>query len=431
MMVLANISFVVVLIALYRLAFGSFLRMNLHHVFVVSYLILIFVSSYDIHANWLGSADYLLATYLVPVFYLVFASFGRMLFARRNERYSGINFQDEWFLRNTSIFSVLLILLVLLYVIDMGVNGVALIYTLNNVGDSVGAMELRLGGMNSRLLGEFGARLYGYARATFAPFYVIVLFVFFRERRISCAHFYIVFLVASFFMLATTAKAPFAYMLLGMLASWFWMQDQIRTQAMLKVFLLLFAVLFIPALLYPLLHGVSGAEFLSYTLEMLYRRLFFVPSYTTALYFEYYGSSLEFAGVSSNQVLAYLFSEPFRNVGHEVFRHHFPRALLQGSVNSSFFASFYAGWGWSGILLGCALVGFVVPFVESVISYYKVGALAVGVRAICTLSLAQVMMTNFFSVLIGRGFLLLPILYLIYCLASNVSARNRNIVRTG
>lgn len=413
---ITNILYAVVLLALYRLSFGSFFRMTLHHVFLISFFILIFVSSYDVYVNWRAGTDYLLGVYFVPVLYLIFATFGRMLFAPRYVRYSGINNLDERLLGFAPVLSLLFVMLVVLYVIDMGVNGIALIYTINNVGDAVGAMELRLSGMDSRLLGEIGARLYGYTRATFAPFYVVLLFVLFRERRVGSVHFYTVFLVASFFMLATTAKAPFAYMLIGMLAAWFWMQERIRKGAILKVAFFLTTVLFVPALLYPVLHGVSGSESIAYAFDMLYRRLFFVPSYTTGLYFNYYGSSLDFVGFSSNQLLAYLFSEPYINIGHQVYSHHFPRALLQGSVNSSFFASFYAGWGWTGVILGCAIVGFVVPLVEFSISYFKVGALALGVRAICTLALAQMMMTNFFSVLIGRGFLLLPVLYVIYCI---------------
>jgi len=395
----------------FRVVFGPFRILNLHHVFFISYSVLIYAAAMYVYNNDVRSDSYLYSVYLCPLIYLFVVYFLCLFFGKSRE----VNSEELVFKNYNVLYKIIIpsILIVMLYVFDIGIDNIAIFHALNDFGSSSETMQLRQESFVSNIHPMFSA-IYGYFRATFLPFFLLICFTQFISGNLSKLAFFIFFIVSVFFTISSSAKAPLAYLLFSIVLCFYFIASKELFQKYKKtVIFFIFLVFLLPALLYPILHGVSSSDAFSYALENLARRVFWVPSYVSATYFELYGETLEHTKFASNSILSSFFVVEHRLPAAEVYAYYFPKND-KGLVNASFFATFYAEWGGVGVLLGTILLALTVFFVEKLLGVFYKRPESICVRVVCSIALIQVMLTSYYSILLGRGFLLLPVLFIFY-----------------
>jgi oligosaccharide repeat unit polymerase len=301
--------------------------------------------------------------------------------------------------------SLFLLSLPVVFLLDKGIKDIALFFLFSNPGAELETMTLRIGGLTSNYSPVLTA-LYSYSRTLFYPTYVAILIGLRANKLVSRAHVLFVLAAAMLFSTFSAEKAPLAY-LMATAGFSMYLSNQRRIDGQLVLTWLL--AILLPAMIYPLLYGSQGISFLAVAISGLWRRLTWVPSFTSALYFDLFPRVFDQLGFRSNRVLASIFGMEYVPVASMVYNYRYT-TIQGGLVNTSFFASFYADWGMPGVILGTMLVALIIAVLQRLFDRYNIDAVNVGIRAKVLSSVVQLMLTNFYSVALGRGLLSLPIL---------------------
>jgi len=406
----------IALLAGTRVAFGKLSYLSFPATFIVAYIFLIHLRALEIYAFDVREDKYLMAVWLTPFLYLFSALCSQAVF-RHSPRKIRVAFQsaaleisarDKRFASVAPVISASLILLPIVFVLDKGTSGIALFFLLSNIGESTETMFLRIGGLVSNYSGVLTI-IYSYSRALIYPVYLAVLVVLRRKGLVSRFHFWLVLIAAVFYSVLTTAKAPLAIVLLGMSIASYLAGDSSGKRRILVPALILLVALLLPAVFYPLLYGFNGLEFLLVAVESLWRRVTWVPSHTSAVYFDAFTNRFEHLGPRSNRLLAWIAGVEHVPAASFIYNNYYDASIPGGLVNASYFASFYADWGMPGVIIGTMVVG-VLTVLLQVYFDRQVDAVGTGVRAATLVAMCQLLLTNFYSASLGRGFLSLPLL---------------------
>jgi hypothetical protein len=400
----------IIIIVLTRALFAKFRFISLPTVFIISYLLLIYVRALDIYVNDFRNITFLLSVWLVPYLFILFSGFGLYVF--NNPRRVGVAFKafrqsrrDKVIAKISPFLSIFSVLLLFVLILDKGIRSIALFFLILNPGAELETILLRIDGLTSNY-SPILTVLYSYGRALFYPTYVAILIGLRATRLISRTHLFLVLGAAMLFSALDAEKAPLAY-LMATAGFSFYLSNRGRINA--RLVLIWLVAMFLPAMIYPLLYGSQGIAFLAVAIEGLWRRVTWVPSFTSALYFDLFPRVFGHLGFKSNRILARIFGLEYVPVASMVYDYHYS-GIQGGLVNTSFFASFYADWGMPGIVFGTILVALVIAGLQRIFDRYDIDAVSVGIRAVVLSSIVQLMLTNFYSVALGRGLLSLPIL---------------------
>lgn len=408
----------------YRASFGSYKILGLFHLFYVSYVICILVALPSLNNGEDYYKTYVIAALLTPLLFLIGGILGKVrAFPIINSRENYENL--DLFLQRRS-FKVLIIFICFfgVYILDVGVNSSGLLFALNNPGDSIAAMEIRMHALTSNLSVVL-TKLYGYSRAFLVPFICCIFLVYRLNKVINRKKLYFIFILSIFYCAFSAAKAPVFYLILTMALTYYWWHlhknPKLAYLYSIKFAAVIMIGLFIAALFYPLLHGINSSDAILYAWDQLNERVFEVPSSVAMVYFEIFGRSIDFLGWSGNKLLS-LTSERENISSAQLLYSYFYSNMFsdRGLMNAAFFASMYADFGFISIIFGTIFCGFVVGQVEVYLGRLPFNATSLACRAICSLAIMQLILTDFTSILIGRGMLLLPFLlcffaYMIYC----------------
>ncbi|MEX2181714.1 MAG: hypothetical protein WD771_06705 [Gemmatimonadaceae bacterium] len=404
-----------VLGTLCRAWFGPFGRLPFAWVFLVTWLLLIHAQALVVFEERFPHTSFLFSVWSTPLIILVVAgSITRGLGHRppplkeivlgrpRSER-------DRVVHRIAPLLTVGLWSLIIVYIWDIGTRNIAFFFLLANPGSAVDAMSLRLAGMTSNISPVLGM-IYGYARAFFLPLYTAVATAHVVSGRMSVMHWVTILLGAGVFSLLTAAKAPLAFTLAAVgLAAYLVRPSQIGLRKLGLAFCL---TLFLPALIYPLISGDTGKAALEVAGKNLWRRVTYVTAETGAVYFDAFPSLHDFQGPRSNRLLAKLANVPVEATPVWVYDRYLDTGVLHGgTVNTAFYASFFADWGGVGVVGGAIVVGLVIFALQVFFDRRSSrDATSIGVRAATLVALTQLMASDFYGVALGRGLLSIPLL---------------------
>ncbi len=382
-----------------------------------SFILFIYVQAINVYEEEISSGEFLWAIWVVP--FLLLIGYALAYFPTRLENIShfhsanSVSTRDQWLAVILPIITIAVICLPVIFILDVGVQSVSLFFAIANPGNPAEAMSLRIGGLESRI-GPVLTLVYSYSRSLLLPIYAAIMATFWSRRLVSTLHFLAGVPVAIFFAMLTAEKAPAAVIVLaGGVGVYLSSSGKGKAKGIQLGILIGLLGLLVPSLIYPLLQGKSGAEGASYALEMLWRRITWVPSYTAALYYEAFGNTIPFLGSSSNRFLAYLAGETPRHAAALV-NSDYLRATEGGLVNAPFFASFYADWGMPGTIVGSLLVGIICGCLQSFFERQRQDLSTTAIRAVVLLGTAQLMLSNFYATAFGRGFLSVPLLFFVY-----------------
>jgi len=400
---------------LYRFVLGSVKYLTFPSIFFVVYFVTIYIQALNIYVYEIHEFYYLLTVWILP--YLFIAIVGLVYlglnYSKKNIRVNFYSFyvskQDIIFLNKIfPYFSAFFIILPFVYIFDKGFKNISFFNMLINSGDYINSMYLRSQGFNSNISGILTI-IYSYSNTLFYLLYITLLFLYYSKDKISKKHFLLGVSATILFALFTSAKAPIAYVLLALLFSYI-LSNQSKMFS-LKLFIPMVGIFILPSFLYPLLYN-THKNFVGFALENLWRRVTFVPSYTVALYFDLFTNQIAHVGFSSNRFLAILAGTDFHSTASLVYTNYFykPHAPV-GLVNSAFFASFYADWGFIGVFMGIISVGLLLGILQVFYGSAKNDIVNISFKSVSLVATVQLLLTDFYSVALGRGLLLLAIIY--------------------
>lgn len=402
------------LLVLVRFFFGHLTRLAFPSVFALSYLVLIHIQALNVYRTEFPQPMYLVTVWLTP-FLVVIVSKLLLVSARHgpgvmNQTLGRIHFsaRDRSVRRHLVFVSIMFVLLPFVLVMDKGPGGIALFFLLSHPGATFDTMALRLGGLESSWHPALTV-LYAYSRSLLYPLYTGLLVLLWTRRSISHRHLLIVLTAGFFYCLLTAAKAPLAILLANAaLALYFGRRGRIPRPMAACITV---AALMLPALLYPLLMSSPHTNFLAFAAERLWRRLTFVPSYTSAVYFDAFTNVYPHLGLRSNRLLALLSGHTYTSTPALIFGNYFASSAHEGGlVNAAYFASFFADWGLPGAFLGSVLVGWLLGWLQVFFDRRHVDMTGTAVRCTALIATVQLCLTNFYSVALGRGLLSIPAL---------------------
>ncbi|ASC70813.1 hypothetical protein XM38_017600 [Halomicronema hongdechloris C2206] len=401
---------------LVQLLWGNIRYLSIPYVFIASYFLFIYLRALEIYIADYHEHLFMIAVWLVPYIFIFFTSAWFLLLDHGRKKQVTAFFRTDFSVRDIQIsnFSPLIsfffISLPLFYLLDKGIQNIAAFFLIFNPGEARETMILRIGGLTSNF-GPFLTLIYAYSRALLYPIYTGVLVALHSRGLVSRVHLWSVIVAATLFSLFTAAKAPLAYLLMIVLLSkYFSNKGNLKSR---KFLLMAFLSLFIPALLYPLWLGSTGGEALIVAISMLWRRITLIPSQASAIYFDAFTSAYSHAGFSSNRWLALIFQEDYQSTASLIYNDFLQGNIPGGLVNASYFASLFADWGMAGAVLGTILIALLLASFQIFLDRCRADALTIGIRAVVLVATAQLMMTNVYSVLAGRGLLSATLLLLI------------------
>lgn len=400
---------------LYRTSFGPFKYLNIFHLFFFSYVIAILVALPSLAVDEKYFQKYFYAAITTPVIFWFGAVLGKIkIFPTINNSYRYIRF-NEYLKKHNNLLMFMFFGLILLYLLDVGLKNSGLLFALNSPSDSIAAMEIRMRALTSNI-SPILTRVYGYSRAFLIPFLACIFLVYWLEGNIKFKKLLVVIFVSIFYMAYSAAKAPVFYLILALALTYYWWQLNKNPKAAYKYAAyfstIMFSGLFISALFYPLLNGIEGEAAIQYAWEQMFRRVFEVPSSVAMNYFEVFGRSIDYIGLKNNIFISIISGEERISSAQFLFafnnpNHHFADS---GLINAAFFSALYGEFGFLWMVLGVLCSGFVSSQVNSYINSLPRNAISISCQAICALGIMQLSLTHFTSILIGRGFLLLPVL---------------------
>lgn len=403
------------LFILYRAAFGGFTRLSLFHSFFIAHIVAICVALPFLDNGTRYYEDFYFAALLTPLFLLVGGVFSRVFrFRRFNDSAAYVSLENLIVDRQRSVLLVLIVFIVF-YVIDIGIKNSAIIFAVSNPGESSIAMELRMEALKSSIFAPL-TKLYGYARSIFLPFLGAFLTVTYLDGRLSRKIYYLSLVLSVFYCAYSAAKAPVFYYFLAIALSYYWHRLTVfstarKWMAIGKFSAAVLSALFASALLYPLLHGAAEGEVLAYALQSLFERVFEVPAVVALRYFEVFGSAIDHIGFGGNTVGAFLLGEDKVSSAQLLYGYFYNNRFSdQGLMNAAFFAGLYGDLGWSYMIIGITLTGVIIGVVEDYLRDLPADALRIAARAICTLAVMQLVLSDLTSAFFGRGLLTVPLL---------------------
>lgn len=414
----------ILLLALCRWWFGPLGRLSFPAAFTVAWLLLVHAQALEIYLSEYRLTTFLYSVWATPFIVLftagpVAARLGHRVPTLHQTQPRGSTARDAGIARLAPLATGFLFALIAVYIVDIGVRNVALFFLFASPGSALDGMILRVNGLESHI-SPLLTILYSYSRALLFPVYAAVATSLWLVGRLRRAHWLAIVGGAACFSVLTAAKAPLAFTLAGVLLAAYLTRPGAVGLGKLTT---LFAVaLFIPALIYPLIRGSSGGEVLTVAVENLWRRMTYVTSVTGAMHFDAFPATHGFAGFGSNRVLATITGTPSVATSEWMFDRYMPGQIHGGTANTAFFASFYADFGVAGVVGGAIVVGLCLLGLQLFFDRSRPrDALAIGCHAATMIAAMQMMMTNFYSVALGRGMLALPIALW----AANVLSRHR------
>ena len=407
------------LVCLCRWAFGPVGRLSFGWVFLLTWLLLIHAQAAEIFVERYRHFGFIAAVWGTPAVVLLVA--GPLLRGLGHEipQLSGLSRRtaptdrDRVVVMATPFLTAALWMLITLYVIDIGVRNVALFFLFANPGSLVESMQLRISGLTSNLSPVLSA-LYGYSRALFIPLYAAVATGLLFRGAIGRAHWGLVLLGSAVFSLLTAAKAPLAYTLAAVALTAFLSRP--RQFGLARIGLLGGVVLMLPALVYPLLSGDRGWQAVEVAVSNMWRRVTYVTSETGAMHFDAFPALHAYQGAGSNRILAAAANVPFERTPNYIYDRYLDEGIIHGgTVNTAFYAAFYADWGEVGVVAGAILVGFTLLGLQLFFDRRRGhDATTVGVRAATLVAVAQLMSSDYYGVALGRGLLSMPLMLWVF-----------------
>lgn len=421
-MILYSIIFAIFTLALVSISIvtlGKPSSYSLHWIFILSFVFFIMLPIPDLIANFSVSFDYLITTFVTLIAYIFSASLFSMLFNNRSGKIAfRKNVGSEFIPRRKSIIviNIFISLAIAIYIFDVGVSGVALFALFSMGGEADFLMELRGDSLTSSI-SPLLTSFYGYLRALIFPVLGLLMLVSFFYKKISIFNFIYGVALVSFYMLASTAKAPFAYFLFGLVLCYYFLSlinaggNQIKN--IIKVASLTLIILIASSFIYPLLQGYTGTDGLVYALDSLYRRILFVPAHVSYIYYEAFGSSLEHTHGNGLKLIAMIKGEQWIDLPSVAYSYYFGDKFVFGRLNASFMATYWAEFGYIGVVCGSLWAGLVVSTVVYIINSLRYSTSQIICIVVCSLALIQSMFTGLENVFFGRGLISIPVLFYI------------------
>lgn len=416
-----------IIIIIGRFVYGKFKNVSFPGIFILFYFITQYIRAVQVYEQDYRELFYLISIWIVPylfIFGVIISLLGwqhSQLNIKLKSKGIHISKTDLNFVKYTKYISLYLIILPIIFILDKGIKSIPLFYLIINRGNSIETMHLRLGGLKSNFA-PILTTIYSYSRSFLYPLYLGILTLFFNNKLISRNHLIIVCLSGVLFSSMTASKAPSAVILFSMVLSYY--LGLSKKGKKIKVLFFAFLSLFIPAMIYPLMYGIEAGHPILVALSSLWRRISIVPSRTSAAYFSIF-KSLEKVKFSSNRFFAFVFGLEYFPLASFVYNFITEDSKFQGGlVNASFYASFYADWGISGVVFGSILVGFIVGQLQVFFDRSHNDLIGTGFKSFTMIGMMFLLLTNFYSSALGRGFISAPlVLYLI-------SFKNRKIKYT-
>jgi hypothetical protein len=410
----------VILLANWFVIGKRFWRISFPLIFLVAYLPLIYAQAANIFLEEVTIPAFLLSVWLVPFLYLI--GYCVVVYPIAPGKVASgsvsISLRDQWLAKAFPLVTGTVVLLPILFVLDRGVNSISLFFLLLNPGSAVEAMNLRIGGLQSNIH-PILTTLYAYSRAMFIPIYIALLAALWHRRLVSTPQFWTGLAACLFFAGLTAAKAPITIVVLAAaLAIYLTSGCPMSPKILNMITIVIAAGLVLPALIYPLLQGATGSEGVIFTFERLFRRLTWVSCHTAALYYEAFGNFFPHLGMSSNKLFAYVAGEPTRVAAAMMYSEYVQGSIEGGLMNAAFFASFYADWGMPGVVIGSLVAGLLCGGLQVFFASRVQDLTTTAFKTVVLLASVQLLVTNFYSVALGRGMLSLPVLFAIYDMIS-------------
>ncbi|MEM2929040.1 MAG: hypothetical protein QXP60_08760 [Nitrososphaerota archaeon] len=98
------------------------------------------------------------------------------------------------------------------------------------------------------------------------------------------------------------------------------------------------------------------------SIKSLFRRAFYVPSYTVFQYFEVFTKMHDFLYGKSINLYTKLFKKEFINAANLVYKIYYPQKIETGLVNTCFIGESYANFGFIGVYIESIILGFLLNF---------------------------------------------------------------------
>jgi oligosaccharide repeat unit polymerase len=405
----------VIMLWLTRLLFGPYKKLSFPTIFMVGYIVLIYLQAFSIYQHEIRNVHYIISVICIPYIVLFVVGFGLPVLGHsfRDIECSfgkvSMTYRDVVFTNITPLLSVLFVLLPFVFVFDKGASGIAFFFLIDNPGQSTETMFLRIGGLTSNI-NPILSVAYAYNRALGYPVYIAFITTLLVRKRISVSHYLAVILAGALFSLFTAAKAPLAVILLCAGLS-FYMSN--RGKLSTPVIVLGVGGMLVPAFIYPLLFGLHGSAAVQSAFENLIRRVTWVPSQTSAVYFDAFTNYFPHLCGASNRFVSLVVGTDYINVASFIYDNYYNATIPGGLVNASYFATFYADWGMPGVFLGTLAVCACLIWLQIFFDRWNTDAVGIAVRATISVALMYIFMSNLYSVLLGRGLLSLPLLLVV------------------
>lgn len=406
--------YVVVVGFFYRVVFGPYKSLGLFHLFYLSYVFSIMVALPAIDNGSEYYKTYFAAALLTPLLFLLGGLAGKVRFFPIINLGKNYLYFEGVLQKRAQKLLIFFLCFFSIYILDVGVSSSGLLFALSNPGDSIAAMEIRMNALSSNV-SPLLTKMYGYSRAFLVPFLSCLFLVYWLKGKVNLFRFLLVFFVAVFYSAFSAAKAPVFYLILAMALTYYWWHlhtnPRLASIYLLKLLGVIIMGLLVSSLFYPLLHGVGGGEAIGYAWDQLNHRIFEVPSSVAMMYFEVFGRSIDHLGWEGSSVLSLLFDGEKVSSAQVLYSYFYSNMFSdRGLINAAFFASMYADFGFIIMIFGVVFCGFIVAQVQVFLNKIPFGAISLSCKAICGLAVMQLVLTDFTSILMGRGMLLLPLL---------------------
>ncbi|MFT4667430.1 MAG: hypothetical protein ACI9XB_004399 [Gammaproteobacteria bacterium] len=146
--------------------------------------------------------------------------------------------------------------------------------------------------------------------------------------------------------------------------------------------------------------------------EAIGRRVFLVPGFVVAKWFECIPDSLPYLNGAGYRFIAKPLGLKFHNYPHELWPYIHPLYAAvgrKGTVNTASFMYDFANWGWKGLLISGLILGLFLAFVERLFGDNMVAKLSINATSIFWLT-----STSLFTLLFSGGWGLMILLYALF-----------------
>lgn len=418
--------FPVLTLVLLQLSGFSLLRVGLLQFVVTALFFLSFLGTLLLYFGWdeyainLGVTDksliirVMLFSGYTMVFVVVGAIFGKKVFNKsaivNQFEIIRINRREVWLL-----IALFIVVLVVLSIYLSKISSVALFVTLF---ESVSEAKVARSMMGNDFAGKYhwySLVIHNLANILTFSFFSIYLLA---RKKVYLFTFVLTFLVSAFTALMATEKAPFAWLLIGLFLVYVLMTSNGRYP--LKKLLIFFPiVLTFMALSYVVFMGFSE---LGRVFSSLFSRIFagsIAPAYN---YLEFFPQHQEFLlGASFPNPAGILPHEPFE-LTKEINNWLNPSMIESGIVGSMptvFWGEAYANYGLIGVLIVPFIIGFLLYFVEVIISIFIDTPFKVGFYVWVLLHYKDLSVTGFSKYFIDFHLIVLAFVFILITFIAN------------